>query len=68
MLRKIERFGIEAITGRRQFYFGELNRMLYADNIANAFKARSRSDNWTEWTRNNPVFANALMEAELLCQ
>jgi hypothetical protein len=67
-LSKIDRFGIEAITGRRQFYFGELRRMIYAENIVTAYRSRAQSQNWASWVNSNPVMADMLAEAEKLCQ
>lgn len=66
-LQKIDRFGIEAITGRRQFYFGELKRMIYAENIITAYRSRAQSDNWASWVNSNPKLADMLAEAEKLC-
>lgn len=64
MLVKIERFGLEAITGRRQFYFGELRQMIAAENIVTAYKSREHSKDWTEWTRNNPLLTEILVDVE----
>jgi hypothetical protein len=67
-LSKIDRFGIEAITGRRQFYFGELRKMIYAENLVTAYRSRAQSKNWAEWVNSNPVMADMLADAEKLCQ
>lgn len=67
-LNKIDRFGIEAIIGRRQFYYGELRRMILAENIVNAYRTRAKSSNWPAWVQENPVMADILMEAEKLCR
>ncbi len=67
-LQKIDRFGVEAILGRRQFYFGELHRLIVAENILTAYQSRARSNNWAEWVSQNPKMANLLIEAEKLCQ
>lgn len=67
-LQKIDRFGIEAITGRRQFYYGELRRLIIAENISLAYRSRSASQNWGEWARKYPDLEKILIEAELLCQ
>lgn len=64
MLAKIDRFGLEAITGRRQFYYGELRRLILAENIVTAYQTRKRSENWAAWAENNPVMAKILAEAE----
>lgn len=67
-LAKIDRFGLEAITGRRQFYFGELRRLTIAENIVRFYQSRAASSNWAEWTNSHPAQANMLFEAEKLCQ
>ena len=64
-LKRVERFGLEAITGRRQFYHAEYRRMIYAENIVIAYKSRAKSDgNWTAWTNSNPAMASILADAE----
>jgi len=68
LLRKIDRFGLESITGRRQFYFGELRRMIVSENIVTAYQSRAQSKDWASWVNKNPVMANLLAEAERLCQ
>ncbi len=68
MLQKIDRFGPEAITGRRQFYYGELRRLVYAENVIKAYQHRQGSANWAEWAQSNPILAAILSEAEKLCQ
>lgn len=67
-LQKIDRFGIEAITGRKQFYFGELRRMIHAENIVTSYRSRAQSKNWAAWVRDNPVMSDILVDAEELCQ
>ena len=65
MLASIDRFGLEAITGRRQFYFYEYNRLIIAENIVNAYRSRAESQNWSEWARKNPELAHLLTSAEI---
>ena len=62
-LHRIERFGLEAITGRRTFLFGEYCRMIAAENIITAYESSKRSVNWAEWTESNPRLAEILAEA-----
>ena len=64
-LWKIERFGLEAITGRKQFFFGELRRMIAAENIVNAYNSRAAAENWAEWTQKNPMLARILADVEI---
>ena len=67
-LRLIDRFGIEAITGRRQFYAGELRRMVIAENIQTAYQSRARAKNWAAWVKDNPALADLLDEARQLAE
>ena len=66
MLASIDRFGLEAITGRRQFYFYEYNRLIVAENIVNAYRSRAESQNWSDWARKNPELAQLLASAEIM--
>jgi hypothetical protein len=66
MLNKIDRFGIEAITGRRQFYFGELRRLIVAENIVNSYQARAKSKSWAIWANDNPAMSHLLNDAEMI--
>ncbi len=65
-LENIRQFGLEAMTGRRQFYFGEFRRMVTASNIDAAYKARKQSLNWNAWREDNPELARLLKEAEMI--
>lgn len=65
-LQKIDRFGLEAVTGRRVFYYGEINRLIYAEHIVSAYRSRAQSNNWMEWAASNPRLATMLAEAEKL--
>lgn len=67
LLAKIDRFGIEAVLGRKTFYFGELRALIFAENIANAYRARANAKNWAEWAAQNKVMSQVLIEAEQLC-
>lgn len=40
--------------------------MIVAENIINAYQSRAQSNNWAEWTHNNPAAAELLIEAERL--
>lgn len=64
LLRKIDRFGVMAVMGRPVLYFGEINRMSYAENTVNAYHSRAKSTNWAEWVDDNPVRAAMLAEVE----
>jgi hypothetical protein len=67
-LHKIDRFGLEAITGRKQFFYGELRRMIYAENIITAYKSRAQSNDWAKWIKDNPTAAEMLAEAEMIAE
>ena len=59
---------MEAVTGRRVFYYGELRQMIYAENLITAYNARGNSDKWAEWAESNPDAVAMLVEAEKLCR
>ena len=64
-LKRVERFGLEAVTGRRQFYHAEYRRMIYAENIVIAYRSRAKSNgNWAAWAVSNPAMASILADAE----
>jgi hypothetical protein len=67
-LSKIDRFGLEAITGRRVFYFGELRALETAERIMTAYASRARAQDWATWVKDHPGLANLLFEAERQCQ
>ena len=62
-LNRIDRFGVEAVTGRRVLYLGELNRMIVSENIVSAYHSRQQSKNWGEWALANPGPSKLLAEA-----
>jgi len=66
MLKNIKEFGLEAMTGRRQFYFGEFRRMITAQNVATAYQVRKQSLNWDAFRTENPHLADLLKQAEVL--
>ncbi len=66
MLENIRQFGLEAMTGRRQFYFGEFRRMVTASNIDAAYRTRKQSLNWNAWREENPELAKLLKVAEMI--
>lgn len=68
VLGKIDRFGVEAVTGRRVLSFGEIRRMIIAENIVAAYRSSLQNNNWAEWTEKNPTAAALLVESMKLCQ
>jgi hypothetical protein len=63
-LMQIDRFGIEAVTGRKQLYFREYLEMTATENIIHAYQSRKSSKDWVEWARENPSAARILSEVE----
>ena len=68
LLAKIDRFGIEAVLGRKTFYVRELRCLILAENIVHAYKIREASSNWAAYALDNPEMASILVEAQKLCQ
>lgn len=64
LLQRIDRFGVEAVLGRRTLYHGEMNAMIAAENVYQAYKSRAQSDNWAEWAKKNEAAARLLQEVE----
>lgn len=60
MLEYIDRFGATNVLGRPLGY-GEIQRMVIAENIVRAYNARKASDNWAVWAQKNRE-ANRLLE------
>lgn len=65
-LSLIDRFGIKAILGRDVFYFGELQKMLAAENIHYAYHTRKRAKSWAEFANDHPKLNKILNRAETL--
>lgn len=63
-LRSVERFGLEAMTGRKQFYYGEYRKMIIAENVVNSYRSRAQSKVWNTWASLNPQMAELLELAE----
>lgn len=68
LLNYIDRFGVEAVMGRRQLGAGEIRRMLIAENIVTAYNARAKNENWAEWTERNKGLSRLLNESMKLAQ
>lgn len=67
-LSRIDRFGIEAVTGRKVFLFGEFIRLRMAENVVNAYNSRKNAGNWAEWVTSNPRAAELLADIEQLLE
>lgn len=66
LLSYIDRFGVEAVTGDKVLGFGDVRRMITAENIVEAYRDRRRSGNWGEWAEKNPSAASLLKQVEML--
>jgi len=55
----IERFGAQSLYGRT-LGLGEARRILFAESIVEAHRARARSGDWAEWASANPQHAQLL--------
>ena len=67
LLREVDRFGAQAVFGRT-LGAKEIRRMMIAENIVNAYRARAASENWAAWETDNPQVAallNAAMKAAI---
>jgi len=62
LARTVDRYGAQAVFGRI-LSFHEIRMMTLADNVVTAYKERARSENWKEWTENNPGKAHILNTA-----
>ena len=67
LLQYIDRFGVEAVMGRKTLYAGEMRRMIHAENLANAYKERSRG-NAAEWVKENPEMNKILRDAQRMVE
>ncbi len=63
----IDRFGAQAIYGRPLGY-GEMRRMIVAENVVKWHKERSVAENWAAWANENHDKAALLAECERLIQ
>jgi len=63
----IDRFGVEAVLGRKELSAGEMKRMFTVENIVNAFQSRKAAmddGNVAEWAKNNPFYVSILADVE----
>jgi hypothetical protein len=65
LLSYIDRFGVEAVTGKNILPFGDARRMIVAENIVEAYRDRKKSGNWAEWAEKNPSAAELLRQVEM---
>lgn len=68
-LSYIERFGVSAVYGRSFLSYGEIQRMMVAENIVQAYlsrKAAQNGTNWAKWAAENPRADDLLKEIEVL--
>ena len=67
LLSYIDRFGVEAVMGRKTLYAGEMRRMIHAESIVRAYKERSRA-NAADWVKENPEMSDILREAQRMVE
>ena len=59
---------MEQVLGRKTLYYGEMRRMIVAENVFNGYLMRkSHTKGWADWAEHNKDLANLLFEAEKLC-
>lgn len=66
LLGYIDRFGVMAVLGRPVLSYGEIRRMIAAENIFTAYKSRQASDNWGKWALENQKSDALLKSVEVL--
>lgn len=67
LLNYIDRFGVEAVLGRRILSAGEIRRMNAVENVVEAFRARKAEmdgGNVAKWATKNPDAARLLSDIE----
>ena len=67
LLQYIDRFGVEAVMGRKTLFAREMRRMIHAENLVKAYNERNRSDAPT-WVKDNPEMNKLLYEAQRLAE
>ena len=60
----IDRFGVQAVMNRPYLGAIEINRIYAAENIANAYRMKTGSDDWAKWAQENKEIAEKLAFAE----
>ena len=63
MLSYIDRFGAQSVLGR-PLGFGEIQRMLHAENIIKWTIQRNKAENWATWANQNPDKNATLLQCE----
>ena len=67
LLNYIDRFGVEAVMGRKVLYAHEMRRMIHSENLVNGYKERSKA-NAAEWVEKNQGMAKLLREAQRMVE
>lgn len=67
LLQYIDRFGVEAVMGRKTLSAGEMRRMIHAENIQRAYVKRNIADA-AEWVKENPEMSELLRKAQLMVE
>lgn len=64
LLSYIDRFGVEPVIGRPHLSYGEIQRMLTAENVVDAFRSMKKATNWASWATEFPEKAKLLERSE----
>ena len=67
LLQYIDRFGVEAVMGRKTLFAGEMRQMIHAENVVRAYRERL-DGNAAEWVKDNPEMNKLLYEAQKLME
>jgi hypothetical protein len=63
-LNAIDRFGVQAVTGRLTLGAKEIRLMAIAENVVEAYKDRDRAPDLGEWVSQNLDRSNMLLAAQ----
>jgi hypothetical protein len=55
----VDRFGLGALDAPA----GKLRRMIMAENVTKAYKARAQAEDWVAWAKDNPEASALLNQA-----
>ena len=67
LLGYVDRFGAQAVFGRAMGA-GEIRRLTVVDNILQAYRMRSHTENWAEWAESHKRASAMLNEAAKLAE
>ena len=65
-LSYIDRFGVMAVYGRQVLSYGEMQKMLAAENVIRAYRSRQSAPNRGKWAQENQDADGLLNDIEIL--